>query len=537
MRKRYLLWRQVAAAIVGQQLGQDERAVQWRTQFVRHIGQEFGLVAAGPLQFFGARFQLRVRLADGHVFLVQRQRLHGQLFVRLLQRRLLLFQVGLRLFQHARLFAQLFIGRAQLFLLHFQLFIQLLGFFQHVLQALAVQRRFHGSADIRGDQVQQFLGALADGMRKAQFDHAIHLAFIIYRRQDKLQRRTAAQAGRHGQIVVWHLLDVLEFLFARRLAHQAFAQLEDLLVFHASIVETVHGRAAQAAVVIGDIQGGHGHVQAVGEEIEHLPSQLRQGQLAAGVGRQLRLPRAQPRLFLQDVIVLAALFQRLVVDVGQAQQFAPAQVGQHAGQSQAEEQEHDHRLDGAAFRRIGPFLAQTLLHGQEGEEFAADLIEFQLAFALAHAREEFLVAAALADHAFRIVEPLALQRADAAQPVHLHGAVGHQFEQGIHFHGNLRLARFIRGKEGFIARQQIAAHARFQVHGQFHDLVGVADDPFRMLDRAQRGKQVGDQTNKDEGGDDPDDEWQGDVAGQDAAEAEGVDRSLGIHLVRGDMSG
>ena len=127
---------------------------------MRHIGQKFRLVAAGALQLFGARFQLVVRLADGHVFLVQRQRLHGQLFVRLFQRRFLLFQVRLRLFQHARLLAQLFIGRAQLFLLHFQLFIQLLGFFQHVLQALAIQRRFQRSADVGGDQAQQFQLAL-----------------------------------------------------------------------------------------------------------------------------------------------------------------------------------------------------------------------------------------------------------------------------------------------------------------------------------------------------------------------------------------
>ncbi|MNQ36957.1 hypothetical protein D3C85_504890 [compost metagenome] len=503
---------------------------------MRHVRQEFGLVAAGPLQLFRARFQLGVCLDDGHVFLVQRQRLHGQLPVRLLERRLLLFQVGLRLFQHARLFAQLFIGRAQFFLLHFQFFVQLLGFFEHVLQALAVQGRFQRGADVRGNQVQPFLGAGADGMRKAQFDDAVDDAFIVDGRQDQFQRRATAQARRHGQVILGHLLHMLEALFARRLAHQAFAQLEHLLFLDALFVETVHGRAAQTAILVDHVQGGDGHVEAVGEEIEHVASQLRQAQLAARVSRQFRLPRAQPRLLLQHVIVLAALLERIVVDIGQAQQFAPAQVGEQARQSQAEDEEHDHGQHGAAFGRIGPFLAQPLFHGQEGEEFAADFVKFQLAFALAHARKEFLVVAALGDHAFGVIEPLALQRADAAQAVHLDGAVGYQIQQSGHFHGDLRLARFIRRQESFIARQQIAAHARFQVDRQLHDFIRVADHPFGMLDRAQGRQQVGDQGDEHESRDDPNDQRQGHVAGEDAAKAEGVDRGLGIHHVRVRLS-
>ncbi|OEZ86038.1 hypothetical protein JAB5_10860 [Janthinobacterium sp. HH103] len=503
---------------------------------MRHIRQEFGFVAAGPLQLFRARFQLGVRLADRHVLLVQRQRLHGQLLVRLLQRRLLLFQVGLRLFQHARLLAQLFISRAQLFLLHFQFFIQLLRFFKDILQALAVQGRFQRRADIGANQVQPFLGAGADGMCKAQLDDAVDEAFIVDGHQHQFQRRAAAQARRHGQIILGHLLHVLEALFARGLADQAFAQLEHLFFLHALFVETVHGRAAQTAILVDHVQGGHGHFQPVRQEVQHVPSQLRQAQLAARVGGQLRLSRAQPCLLLQHLVVLAALLERIVIDIGQAQQFATSQVGEQAGQSQAEDQEHHHGQHGAALGRVGPLLAQALFHGQEGEEFAADFVEFQLAFALAHAREEFLVVAALGDHGFRILHPLPLQRADAAQPVHLDGVVRHELEQGAHFHGDLCLARFIRRQERFITRQQVAAHACFQVDGQLHDFVGVADHPFGMLDRAQGREQVGDQADKDEGRDDPDKQRQGNVAGEDAAKAEGVDRGLGIHHVRVRLS-
>ncbi|OEZ66243.1 hypothetical protein JANLI_00730 [Janthinobacterium lividum] len=325
---------------------------------------------------------------------------------------------------------------------------------------------------------------------------------------------------------------MLEAFFARRLAHQAFAQLEDLLVLHALVVETVHGRAAQAAILVDDVQGGDGHVEAVGQEIEHVTSQLRQAQLAARVRRQFRLARAQPGLLLQHVVVLAALFERIVVDIGQAQQFAPSQIGQQARQSQAEDEEYDHGQHGAAFGRIGPFLAQPLFHGQESEEFAADFVKFQLAFTLAHAREEFLVAAALGDHAFGVIEPLALQRADAAQAVHLDGTVGYQFQQGGHFDGDLRLARFIWRQKRFVARQQVAAHARFQVDRQLHDFICIADHPFGMLDRAQGREQVSDEADKHEGRDDPDDQRQGDIAGEDAAKAEGIDRGLGIHHVR-----
>ena len=49
--RRFDLFRvQVIVQVIGQCLGQDQHRVQWRAQLMRHIGQEFTLVAAGLLQ-------------------------------------------------------------------------------------------------------------------------------------------------------------------------------------------------------------------------------------------------------------------------------------------------------------------------------------------------------------------------------------------------------------------------------------------------------------------------------------------------------
>ncbi len=88
----HLLVAQVARRIIGQQLGQDQRAVQWRAQLVRHIGQELGLVAAGAFQFHGALLQLLLRRLQRRILHVQVQGLFGQLVVGGAQLGLLIFE-------------------------------------------------------------------------------------------------------------------------------------------------------------------------------------------------------------------------------------------------------------------------------------------------------------------------------------------------------------------------------------------------------------------------------------------------------------
>ena len=63
-RKLDLLRRQVALRVVAKLLAEYENAVQRRTQFVRHVRQEFRLVLRSKGQFLGLFFQSAPRLLD-----------------------------------------------------------------------------------------------------------------------------------------------------------------------------------------------------------------------------------------------------------------------------------------------------------------------------------------------------------------------------------------------------------------------------------------------------------------------------------------
>ncbi|MNZ62523.1 hypothetical protein D3C78_806480 [compost metagenome] len=181
----HLFGTEVLLGVLGQQFGQDQRTVQRCAQLMGHVGQELGLVLARTLQFFGTLFELGLGLVQLGVFQVQDIALLGQgeclvcqLLVGLLKLDLLGFQVGLGLLENPRLFLQLLVGRLELFLLHLQLFVELLGFGQHLLQALAIARRLERGADVAGNQLQQFDIALVQGTQKAQLDHPVDLVVV-----------------------------------------------------------------------------------------------------------------------------------------------------------------------------------------------------------------------------------------------------------------------------------------------------------------------------------------------------------------------
>ncbi|MND85011.1 hypothetical protein D3C80_769180 [compost metagenome] len=178
-----LLVAEVALAVLRQQLGQDQRTVQWRAQLVGHVGEELGLVLARTLQFLGARLQLVLGLEQFVVLAVQRLGALGQLLVGLLQFRLLGFQMGLGLLEHAGLLFELFVGGFQLFLLHLQLFVQLLGLGQHFLQALPVAGAFDGDAEVATDPLQHLFVTLLQRPQEAQFEHAVDLPVVARRHQ------------------------------------------------------------------------------------------------------------------------------------------------------------------------------------------------------------------------------------------------------------------------------------------------------------------------------------------------------------------
>ena len=207
-----LLGAEVFLRVFRQQLGQNQRTVQRRAQFVGHVGEEFGLVLARALQLFGALFELYLGLIEfgvlqvhGVALLGQGLRLLGELLVGLLQLDLLGFQMRLGFLENPRLLFQLFVGGLQLFLLHLQLFVELLGFGQHFLQALAIARGLDGGADVAGNQFQQFDVTVGQRAQEAQFDHAVDPVVIAGRHHQHAVRQAFTQAGADFEVVARHV--------------------------------------------------------------------------------------------------------------------------------------------------------------------------------------------------------------------------------------------------------------------------------------------------------------------------------------------
>ena len=118
---------QMPALVLGQLLGQDQQAVERRTQLVRHIGQEVGLVLAGTRQLLCLELGFALQYLQHILLLVEHLGLLPQLLVGGLQFLGLYTQFFFRggqalglLFQLHGLALQLFVGGAQLFFLRLQ---------------------------------------------------------------------------------------------------------------------------------------------------------------------------------------------------------------------------------------------------------------------------------------------------------------------------------------------------------------------------------------------------------------------------------
>ena len=312
-----LLVAEIAGRVVGQQLGQDQRAVQRRAQLVGHVGEEFGLVAAGALQLIGALFEHQLRLVQALVLLVhlialtgQGLGLLGQLFVGLLQLGLLLFHVRLGFAQGVGLLLQLLVGGAQLFLLHLQLLVELLGLGQHLLQALTVARGFDGRGDARSDASQQFAVLLAQWPQEAEFDHAVEHAAVFHRHDEHRARRGVTQRRGDLEIVRRQVFQRHDPAFERCLADQTGADVERSAALQVIRVVGVFGDALQLAV-LHHVQRTHGRVDVAREEVQHALAQCRQGQLANDRIAELGLPGAIPGLLFQCLGMGMLLAQQL----------------------------------------------------------------------------------------------------------------------------------------------------------------------------------------------------------------------------------
>ncbi len=172
---------QIPLGIVGQQLGEDQRGIQRRAQFMAHIGEEIRLVPARLLQL--ARLQ-----AQGGGGFFQIVALHLQLLglflelrVGLFQLRLLLLEPYLRLLQRPALLLDLLVGDAEFLALNLQFLGLTLGFLEQVLQLGPIFRRAHGDADRLRGVLQQRQGIVTDGIDEAEFNHRVDLAVGIGR--------------------------------------------------------------------------------------------------------------------------------------------------------------------------------------------------------------------------------------------------------------------------------------------------------------------------------------------------------------------
>ena len=119
----HLFQHQVASRVLGQLLTQDQDRVQRRSQLMRHVGEELGLVLRRQRQFCGLLLERAARLLDLVV---------------------LAFDLDVLLSQLLRFERQLFVGLLQLGLPRLQLGRQLLRLLQ---QVLGPHRRFNRVED------------------------------------------------------------------------------------------------------------------------------------------------------------------------------------------------------------------------------------------------------------------------------------------------------------------------------------------------------------------------------------------------------
>ena len=77
--KLNLFWRQVPIRVIAELLAQDQDAIKWRAQLMRHVSQELGLVLRRQSQLLGLLFQCAAGLLDFLIFALDLNVLFGEL--------------------------------------------------------------------------------------------------------------------------------------------------------------------------------------------------------------------------------------------------------------------------------------------------------------------------------------------------------------------------------------------------------------------------------------------------------------------------
>ena len=163
---------------------------------MRHVGEEFRLVAAGPLQLHALLGERR--LAALEVLFLARQDL-GLLFelaVALLELGLLDLQPRLRFAQRLGLLLELLVGDAQLLLLGLELLRLPLRFLEQLLEPAAILRRADGEADRLADAGRELERDRVDAREEPELDHRVHDAVDARGGDEELRRATPARGPR-----------------------------------------------------------------------------------------------------------------------------------------------------------------------------------------------------------------------------------------------------------------------------------------------------------------------------------------------------
>jgi len=358
---------EVALAVVRQQPGQDQRAVERGAQLVGHVGQEFGLVARGGGQLAAAAHQVGLRAQQQLALGFQLVGAFFQVHVDLFQLGLLLFQVGLGLLQAAALLLQFLVGHPQLFLLGLQFLALALGLFQQFDQFQTQLRGAQGHADGFHAALQQCQRALAiiACSEPAQFQHADHAPVGGDRGDEALGRRAAPQHRFDRQVRPFR---VAQMARADLLHH--FAQLA------AVQWQLAHGRFGQGdaagqqqALALHLVQGTDLRIQMLAQHTQCQLGQPRRLQVALQADRHRVLAFLQP----QHVLGVLAGADGLHHDQrgGDKAESAEAAVddgkrGMAAGRRQVVAHHQQHARDqGQDQRHLRTALEHTQRHRQE----------------------------------------------------------------------------------------------------------------------------------------------------------------------------
>ena len=300
-----LLLGEVSVGVLGEQLRENQQAVQRRPQLVRHVREELGLVARGQRELFRLLLERRPRLLDLavlafdlHVLPRQELRLLFELLVGLLQLLLLLLEPLLRRLQRPRLLFEPRVRVGQLALPRLQLRRQRLGLLQQLLGPHRRRDRVQDDADAFGELVQERQVDVAEAVERGELDDGLDFPFEQDRQDDDVQRLGLAEAGADLHVVAGDLRQQNALAFERGLADEPFAAAEPVrqaLAFRVRVArEQLQIRIAVLSVVEVEDAVLHRHERR--ELAQDRPRHSNQIALPLQQPGELRQVRLQPIL-------------------------------------------------------------------------------------------------------------------------------------------------------------------------------------------------------------------------------------------------